>query len=112
MTQEADVTANRGVVRGEVDPEDGRLTRGDRQKPCTGAQEAGLAGPVGAHHDDDLTLVERQIDPGKGGEAAGECDGGAEVDNRGHGLPHHGRGGRSRGSKRVRAAGPARLPDA
>ena len=69
-------------------------------KPGAGAQEAGLAGAVGADHDDDLTLVEREIDPGKGGEAAGECDRGTKVDDRGHGLPHHGRGGGYRGSKR------------
>ena len=62
------------------------LARGDGQKAGTGPQEAGLAGAVGAHDDDDLTLVEREIDPGKGGEAAGECDGGAEVNDRGHGL--------------------------
>ena len=105
MAQEADVAAHRGVVRGEVDAEHGRLARGDGQKPGAGAQQAGLAGPVGAHDDDDLTLVEGEIDPGKGGEAAGERDRGTEVDDRGHGLPHHGRGGGSRGSKRAPVPG-------
>ena len=58
MTQEADVAAHRGVVRGQVDAEHRSLTRGDGQEPGTGAQEAGLPGAVGAHHDDHLALVE------------------------------------------------------
>ncbi len=101
MSQEADVAPHRGVVRGEVDPEDRRLARGDGQKPSACTQQAGLAGAVGAHDDDDLSLVEREIDPGEGGEAAGERDRGAEVNNRGHGLRPNGRGGGSRGSKRA-----------
>ncbi len=114
MPQEADVAPDRRVVRGEIDPEDGGLTRGDRQKPSTGAQEAGLAGPVRPHDDGDLTLLEAEIDPGEGGEAAGESDSGAELDNRGHGLRPHGRGGGCRGSKRGRAFRgiPGRLPAA
>ncbi len=107
MAQKPDVPAHRRVVRGQVDPEDGGLARGHRQQPGTGAQEAGLAGAVGADHDDDLTLVERQIDPGKGGEAAGERDRGTKVDDWGHGLRHHGRGGGSQGSKRGSGGGSA-----
>ena len=45
-------------------------------------------GAVGADHQDDLPGVERQIDTGKGGEAAGESDGSAELDDGGHGLRH------------------------
>ena len=97
MSQKTDVAAHGGVVRGQVDTEDGRLTRGDRQQAGAGAQQAGLAGAVGADHDDDLALVEGQIDTGEGGKAAGERDRGTEVNDRGHGLPHHGRGGRSPG---------------
>ena len=100
MPQQADVAAHRRVVRGEVHPEDGGLPRRHRQQSGTGPQEAGLARPVGPDHDHDLTLVEREIDPGKGREAAGECDRGTKVDDRGHGLPHHGRGGGCQGSKR------------
>ena len=100
MPQKPDVAAHRRVVRGQVDPEHGGLARRHRQQPGAGPQQAGLAGAVGADHDDHLTLVERQVDPGEGGEAAGECDRGTKVDDRGHGLPHHGRGGGSRGSKR------------
>ena len=103
MPQEPDVAAHRGVIRGEVDPEDGGFPRRDRQQPGAGTQQAGLAGAVGADDDDDLTLVEREIDPGKGREAAGECDRGTKVDDRGHGLPHHGRGGGYQGSKRGQA---------
>ena len=115
MTQEADVAPDGGVVHGEIDPEDGGLARGDGQKPSTGAQEAGLAGPVRPHDDGDLTLLEAEIDPGEGGEAAGESDSGAELDNRGHGLRPHGRGGGCRGSKRGRGlsgASRGRLPAA
>ncbi len=54
------------------------LARGDGQKPSAGTEEAGLAGPVGPHDDGDLALLEREIDPGKGGEAAGESDSGTE----------------------------------
>ena len=109
MAQEADVAAHRRVVRGQIDPEDRRLARGHRQQPSTGPQQAGLARAVGAHDHDDLALVEREIDPGEGGEAAGERDRGTEVDDRGHGLRHHGRGGGSRGSKR--APGPGHADD-
>ena len=104
MAQEADVTPHGGVVRGEVDPEDGGLARGDGQEAGAGSQEAGLAGPVGAHDDHHLALLEGEIDAGEGGEAAGESDRGTELDDRGHDLPHHGRGGGSRGSKRGRPA--------
>ena len=99
MPQEPDVAADGGVLGDQIDPEDGGLARGDRQKACTGPQEAGLAGAVGADHHDHLAGLEREVHPGEGGEAAGESDGGAELDDRGHGLPHHGRGGGSRGSK-------------
>jgi hypothetical protein len=78
MPQEADVPPDGRVLHGEVDPEDAGLARGDRQKPSTGTEEAGLAGPVRPDDDGDLTLLEGQIDPGKGGEAAGESDSGAE----------------------------------
>ena len=100
MPQKPDVAAHGGVIGGQVDAEDGGLARRDRQQPGAGPQQAGLAGAVGTDDDDDLTLVERQIDPGKGGEAAGECDRGTKVNDRGHGLPHHGRGGGCQGSKR------------
>ena len=103
MPQEPDVAAHGGVVRGQVHTQDGRPARGDREQARTRAQEARLAGTVGADHDDDLALVDRQIDPGKGGKTAGERDRGTEVDNRGHGLPHHGRGVGPRGSKRAPA---------
>ncbi len=76
------------------------FARGHREQPGAGTQQAGLAGTVGADHHDHLTLVERQIDPGKGWEAAGECDRGTKVNDRGHGEPHHGRGGGCQGSKR------------
>ena len=84
MSQEPHVAPHRGVVRRQVDPEDRGLARGHGQQAGAGPQQAGLAGTVGAHHDDHLALVEREIDPGEGGEAAGECDRGAKVDDRGH----------------------------
>ena len=37
MAQEADVTPHGGVVRGEVDPEDGGLARGDGQEAGAGS---------------------------------------------------------------------------
>ncbi len=100
MPEKPHVTTHRGVIGGQVDAEDGGGARRHRQQSGTGPQETGLAGTVGAHDDDHLTLVERQIDPGKGREAAGERDRGTKVNDRGHGLPHHGRGGGYQGSKR------------
>ena len=106
MSQKADVAPYGRVVLGEIDPKNAGRARGDRQKPSTRAQEAGLAGAVGAHDDDDLALLEGQVDRGESGKAAGERDRGTEGDDRGHGLAHNGRGGRSRGSKR--GTGPRR----
>ena len=57
MAQKADIAAHGGVVRGEVEPEDGRFAE-VTGKPRQGGREAGLAA-VGADDDDDLTLVER-----------------------------------------------------
>src|SRR3984957_7001894 len=105
MAQQADVATDGGVVRGEIDPEDPGLPRRDRQEARTGSEQAGLARTIGPDHQDDLPGVEREIDTGEGGEAAGESDGSAELDDGGHGLRHHGRGAGYSGSKR----GPGRL---
>ena len=100
MAEEADVAAHSGVVGGEIDPEDVGFAGGDRQEAGAGPEQAGLPRTVGAENQDDLAGLDREIDPGKGGEAAGECDGSAELDDGGHGLRHHGRGAGCRGSKR------------
>ena len=100
MSQEAHVASDGRVIGREVDAEHLGLARGDGQQPGTGPQQAGLPGTVGAEHHDDLSGLDREIDTGKGGEAAGESDGSAELDDGGHVLRHHGRGGGPGGSKR------------
>ena len=88
MAEEPDVTPHGGVVGGEVDPEHAGVAGGDRQKAGAGPEQAGLARTIGTEDQDDLPGLDREIDTGKGGEAAGECDGSAELDDGGHGLRH------------------------
>ena len=48
-------------------------------------QERGLARAVGAGEEHDIALGHVEIDAGEGGEAAEQADGGAELDDEGHG---------------------------
>jgi hypothetical protein len=105
MAQKTDVAAHGGMVRHQIDPEHLRRPGGDGQQAGAGPEQAGLSRPVGADHQHDLSGLDREIDTGKGGEAAGKSDGSAELDDRGHGLRPHGRGGGSSGSKRRWAGG-------
>ncbi len=83
MAEEADVAAHGGVVGGEIDPEDMGFAGGDRQEAGAGPEQAGLPRTVGAEDQDDLAGLDREIDTGKGGEAAGECDGSGGIGRRG-----------------------------
>ena len=56
------------------------------KSPAHARKRLVLPAPFGAHDHHDLSLVEREIDPGEGGEAAGERDRGTEENNWGHGL--------------------------
>ena len=102
VPEQADPPTHGPGIRKQVGAEDFGTALDDGQEAGTGAQEAGLPGPVGSLEQHDLTPVDVEVDAGQDGEAPDEGDGAAEADG---GADHDGSNGTS-GPARTSIQGP------
>ena len=106
MAEQADMAPDGGAVAVRSTPRTTASPEVTGRSPAQARSRLVLPAPLGPTTTTTSPGSTREVDPGKGGEAAGESDGGAELDDRGHGLPRHARGGGYGGSKRRLRADP------
>ena len=84
VAHEREVAASAAAIASEVVVEHDRFARVERHEPCEQPQQRGLARAVRSREEHDLARGDVEIDPGEGGEAVEQADGGAETDDGGH----------------------------
>ena len=81
MAEQADPAANGSRIADQVGAEHLGLAGRHPQQAGAGAQQAGLAGPVGSLEQHDLAPGHVEVDAGEDREPANQGDSGAEADD-------------------------------